>query len=366
MCQTLRRLILICAIVCPALVAQDVITFADGERLVGKLVRSNDKSATFKSDVIGEVTVDWTKVQSLETKQAFALIPKNVKLKEHADTSKIPEGTVTVADQKITVTPASGTPTTVPVADADQLVEKTTFDTAMTRNPRFFSDWGGTVTGGASLIEATQQSRAFNAAINLVRIAPDEDWLQRRNRTIVQFSTAYGTIRQPNTPLVKTNIFHAGIERDEYLSASWFAFGQAQFDHSFSQGLDLQQAYGGGLGWSAIKKPNESLDFKASVTYIRQSFAASAADEKLIGSAFEEDFQRGLRHGIQFTQQLIFIPAWNNTDAFSSTGNALLTMPVYKRMNFSLGVSDSYLHNPPPAFKKNSFQATMGITYALR
>jgi hypothetical protein len=69
---------------------------------------------------------------------------------------------------------------------------------------------------------------------------------------------------------------------------------------------------------------------------------------------------------MKLTQQLIVLPAWTNTSALSASGTALLTVPVYKRMNFSLGVLDNYLNNPPPAFKKNSFQATMGLTYALR
>jgi hypothetical protein len=350
----------------PGLFAQDVLVFADGERLVGKLLRASGATATFKSDAIGEVTVDWSKVKELESKQSFAVLPKNVQLKRNSDISKIPEGTIAVADQKITVTPAVGAPQTVAVADADHLVDKATFDNAMQHNPGFFHDWGGTITGGASLVESTQQSRAFNTAINLVRTVPDEDWLIRRNRTTVQFNSTYGTLSQPNTPLVKTNIFHGGFERDQYLSPAWFAFAQAGFDHSYSQGLSLQQLYGGGIGWSAMRRPNETLDFKASVTYVRQSFNVASSDEHLIGSAFEEDYQRGLRRGIKFTEQLIVIPAWNNTNAISAAANALLTIPVYKRMNFSLGVTDNFLNNPPPGFKKNSFQTNLGITYALR
>jgi hypothetical protein len=348
------------------LFAQDVLVFADGERLVGKLLRSNGVSATFKSDAVGELTVDLTKVKELQTKGAFAVIPKGVELKRGGDTSKIPEGAIAVADQKITVTPEGASPQTVAVADADRLVEKGAFDQALMHNPGFFSDWGGTVTAGASLVQATQEARAFNAAINLVRTVPDEDWLRRRNRTIVVFNSVYGTLRQPDTPVVKTNIFHGSFERDQYFSSAFYGFVQAGFDHSFSQGLSLQQAYGGGIGWSAIRKPNESLDLKASVTYIRQGFVSPATDEKLIGSTFEEDYQRGLFHGIKFTEQLIAVPAWNNTDAVSAVGNALLTMPVYKRMNLSLGATDNYLHNPPIGFKKNSFQATMGVTYSLR
>ncbi|HWF10190.1 MAG TPA: DUF481 domain-containing protein [Bryobacteraceae bacterium] len=346
--------------------AADVVVFNNGERVMGKLLRSNGSSVTFHSDTLGDITFDWSKVKELDSSQSFAVLPKNVHLTKHADTSAIPEGKIAVADQKITVTPAAGQPKTVAVADADHLVDKAGFDNEVEHNPRFFADWGGTITAGASLVEATQQSRSFNTAINLVRLVPDVDWLRRRNRTIVDFNAAYGTLKQPATPTVKTQILHADIERDEYLSPAFFAFAEAAFDHNFSQGLDLQQAFGGGLGWSAIKRANESLDLKAGITYVRQSFAAAAAEQDLLGSVFEEDFSRGLRRGIKFNQQLIVTPAWNNTDAVSAIGNALLTVPVYKRLNFSLGTIDNYLHDPPPGFKKNSFQATMGLTYALR
>ena len=362
----LAGLIFVPALFAPALFAQDVIVFNDGERLVGKFLSSNGASVTFKSDIVGDVTVDWSKVKELQSAQAFAVLPKDVKLKKNADTSSIPEGKIAMADQKITVTPDAGQPSTVAVADAAQLVEKTSFENAVKRNPRFFTDWGGTVTAGGTLVEATQQSRTFTGAVNLVRTIPDVDWLRRRNRTIVDLTASYGTLRQPATPLVKTEIFHADAERDEYVSPAIFAFGQVQFDHNFSQGLDLAETFGGGVGVSVLKRVNQTLDLKAGVTYVRQNFTAAAASQDLIGSTFEEDFQRGLRRGIKFTQQLIISPAWNNTDALSATGNALLTVPVYKRLNFSLGTVDNYLHDPPPGFKKNSFQATMGLTYALR
>jgi AraC-like DNA-binding protein len=359
----------------PALFAQgaapspDVMVFNDGERLVGKLVRSNGASAVFKSDVLGEITVDWAKVKELQSSQTFAVIPKNVVLKRGADTSKIPEGTIAVADQKVTVTPPPGQPNaqtqTIAVTDTDHLIDTTTFNNELQHNPSFFADWGGTVTAGAALVQSTQESRTFNVAINLVRTVPDADWLHRRNRTIVNFSTAYGTLSQPETPTVKTDIYHAGLERDEYFSAAFYGFVQAAFDHNFSQGLDLQQTYGGGIGWSVIKRPNESLDLKAGVTYIRQDFSG-APTKSLEGSVFEEDYQRGLARGIKFNETLIIIPAWNDTSALTASGSALLTMPIYKRMNFSIGTIDNYLHDPPPGFKKNSFQATMGLTYSLR
>ncbi|PYT33030.1 MAG: hypothetical protein DMG58_08755, partial [Acidobacteria bacterium] len=42
-----------------------------------------------------------------------------------------------------------------------------------------------------------------------------------------------------------------------------------------------------------------------------------------------------------------------------------LTMPLYKRFSFSLSTIDTFLNNPPPGFKKNSFQLTTGLSYTL-
>jgi hypothetical protein len=346
--------------------SKDVIVFADGERLVGKFERSNGASVVFRSDVIGEITVDWSNVRELTTSQQFAVIPKGVVLKRNGDASKVPEGNIAFADQKVTVSPASGQPQTVAIAGTDHLIDKNTFEKELQSNPGFFHNWTGTVTAGASLVEATQVSKTFSGAIDLVRIVPDADWLRRRNRTIVAFHTAYGTLEQPKTPTVKTALYLAGFERDEYLSASVFAFGQASFSHNFSQGLQLQQNYSGGLGWSVIHRPAESFDLKAGVTYIRQEFYTSKSSESLAGSIFEEDFSRNLWRGARFTEQLALSPSWTNENAFTAFGNAALTLPAYKRLNFTLGTADNYLHDPPAGFRRNSFQATMGLTYSLR
>jgi hypothetical protein len=182
----------------------------------------------------------------------------------------------------------------------------------------------------------------------------------------LNLNAAYGEVTQPATPTIKTSIFHGDGERDEYFSPRLYVFGEGGFDHNFSQGLDLQQTYSGGIGLTLIHRDNETLDVKASVSYIRQQFAgASNANEDLIGSVFAEAFNRKFKHGLTFDQHLTLIPAWNNTNAYSGAFNALLTMPVYKRLNASAGFIDSYLNNPPPAFRKNSIQLTVGMTYVL-
>jgi hypothetical protein len=102
----------------PAKPEPDVLIFTDGEKLIGHLTSATGTTLTFKSDMAGDITVAWSKVQELRTSEKFAAVPKGVILRKLNDASQVPQGTVSMTDQKIQVTPSQpGTPTTVPFTD---------------------------------------------------------------------------------------------------------------------------------------------------------------------------------------------------------------------------------------------------------
>jgi hypothetical protein len=170
--------------------------------------------------------------------------------------------------------------------------------------------------------------------------------------------------------VTKSAIYHADAERDEYLSARFFALAQTAFDHNYGQDLDLQQIYGGGLGYTAIKTPKQEADLKATVQYEKQDFitGSSSADMNLIGSTFSAAYILHLKR-LTYTQGVAYIPAWNQTNAYSADETNTFAFPAWKNFAFSLGTLDSYLNDPPaslPPTKRNSFQFTMGLTYAIK
>ena len=342
----------------------DTIVFVNGDNLAGKFVSSSGSSVKFKSDVLGDITVAWSKVKELHTSSKVAVIRKGVQLGKHSETAAIPQGTLSMENQTLQVASPPQPPQSIPVGDSSAIVDQSTFDKALHHAPGFLHGWAGAVTLGGTLIEATQDDKTFNGAISLVRAEPGESWIAPRNRTIFDFSASYGELSQPGTPTAKTSIFHGDAERDEYLDHSIFVFGQAVYDHNFSQGLTLQQTYGGGIGWTVIQDPNQTLDLKGSVVYIRQQFE-EPPDQDLIGSIFAEHYRRKFKRGLVADQQLSIQPAWNDTRAYSASFNTLLTLPVYKRLGASTGVIDTFLNDPPAGFKKNSFQFTLGLTYTL-
>jgi hypothetical protein len=289
-----------------------------------------------------------------------------VKLGKHADISEIPDGNLVVTGEKVQVQSASAPPTAVPVGDVGFVISHPEFEKAVQQNEGFFENWTGAITAGVTLIDATQQAHTFTGGVALARTVPTETWLNPSSRTLVDFNAAYGKVSQPGVANLKTAIYHAGAEEDKYFSPSWFGFARLAYDHNFSQGLYLQQMYGGGIGWTVFKQTNQELDLTGGLSYIHQAFDIASANQALAGSTFGETFTHKFPGGILFNQQISVTPSWNNTRAYFATGSATLAVPVNERLSFSLSSLDTFLNDPPAGFKKNSFQFTAGLTYALK
>ena len=344
----------------------DVLIFTDGEKMIGHLERATDSSVVFTSDIVGEVTVEWSKIQELRSAQKFAAIPKGVKLRRSEDANTVPQGTVTMTDQKVQVkTDSQARSQAIPVGNVGNLVDETSFQDAF-RKQSFTQGWKGGATAGLSLTQATQTSRAFTASVNFARTVPNASWLDPRSRTIFNYNQAYGKTSTPGAPSIKTSLFRIDGEQDWYLSSRLYTFVGAAFDHNFSQGLSLQQTYGGGIGVAVFKTDIQEFDVKASMDYINQRFQISALNKSLIASIFSESYSEKFAHGILFNEQAGVAPAWNDSSAYSAFASAALTFPVYHRFGLTLGALDSYLNDPPPNFKKNSFQFTLGATYSFQ
>jgi hypothetical protein len=360
----------------------DVIIFTNGDQLSGKFVQAIGDKVSFHSDIVGDVTVDWSKIKELRTAQKVAVIQKNVEFKHHQVPASVPVGTVSVADSQISVQSATNaTIATIPIKNAEFVVDETTMNKQLRGHPGFFQAWNGAATAGLTLVQATQNQYSFNGAVALARVVPTVSWLDPRNRTTIDYSQSYGKITDPSytdangnfipSSYTKSSIFHADAERDEYISPRFYFLGQVAFDHNYSQSLDLQQIYGGGIGYTVIKTPKQELDVKATVQYERQNFFNTATDnnENLIGSTFGGYYTLHMPKGILFAQQVLFIPAWNDTRAYSVAETDSLTFPAYQNFGFSVGTLDTYLNNVPltfPPTKRNSFQFTAGVTYTIK
>jgi len=350
--------------------APDVLVLSNGDTLHGKFVNEIGGKVTFHSDPLGDVSIAWDKIKELHTTQKFAVLDKTVKLRGKKSEGQIPVGKLDVENQAVVVHADTTSPPPIPVKNAEYVIDFPTLNKQAFHEPGFLTGWNGAATAGATLVSATQNQYTVSGGVGLVRAVPTVAWLNPRNRTSFDFSGSFGKITQPGTPSIKSTILHGDAERDQYFSPRFFALAQTAFDHNFSQDLDLQEVYGGGFGWTAVKDPKQELDFKGTVQYEKQQFisAPGGANQNLIGSTFSAGYTLHLKL-VTYTQGLAYIPAWNKVHAYSANETNTFAFPAYKNFSFSVGTLDSYLNDPPstiPPTKRNSFQFTMGLTYAIK
>jgi hypothetical protein len=363
----------------PAPAPDDVLVLNNGDTLHGKFVSVTAGKVTFHSDPLGDVTLGWDKIKELHSSQKFAVLDDKAKAMGRRASKQVPVGTLEVENQTLTVHVENASVETFPTKSVEIVTDEATLDKQVNRKPGFFEGWNGAATAGANLVTATQNQYTVSGGIGLVRTVPTVSWLRPRDRTSIDFTGSFGQITQPGytsggitvAPVTtKSEIYHADAERDEYLSPKFFALGQVAFDHNYSQNLALQQIYGGGFGWTAFKTAKQEADLKGTMQYEKQQFSTggAAANQNLIGSTFAATYLLHLKL-FTYTQGLAFIPAYNDFRAYSANETNSFAFPAYKRLSFSVGTTDSYLNDPPvslPATRRNSFQFTMGITYALK
>jgi hypothetical protein len=354
----------------------DVIVFTNGDQLTGTLERGAGNSVVFKSDMAGEITVSLDKVKELRSSGSFAVLRKDHPIKTVAAARAIAPAPIAYDDGKLSVAHPSAEPEFIPAAQIANIIDAATFAKDTGRSG-FTDGWNGAVNGGATIVRATDYGETFTAGIALVRAMPTVSFLPSANRTALNVQETYGKLTSPVIPqttpasapeVTVTSIFHASVEHDEYFSPKFFALAETAFDHNYSQGLSLQQVYGAGVGWTAIKSDKQGLDLKATMQYEEQTYLVSSGtpNQNIIGSTFTEAYHRNLPRKLVFTQVLNVLPAWNQLQDYSANGSVSLAMPVFKRLSLNFTTTDNFLNDPAYGYNKNSFQFITAASYTLK
>jgi hypothetical protein len=387
----------------------DVITFINGEKMSGQLRGATNTGVIFRSEMVGDVVVDWSRIQDLHSATGFAALMRG---QANASAQPVPNNAPAIVVQPsappaseprvVAVAPApvpAPEPPSPPVATARRaepppppappaatppVPAPSDSQTASAAwfGHRLFSGWKGGATLGFALTEATQNNLSLNAAVNLARLTPSgKDAWPLRTRTYFNFNVLYNKLTQegdltyfdPVSRMLvlpgafsKTYLIHADLVRDYFIFPRVFVFGGATFDHNYAQSLELLQSYGGGMGAVLYHTKSTELDIRGGVGYTGQRYLDfPPLDRKLVGSRFEETFQHRFANGITFSEEAGVRPSWNYSQSIFAGGTASLNIPVYRRLGLNLSSFDFWNNDPPPMFQKNIFQVTAGVNYAF-
>lgn len=356
-------LILCCVFVSTAIA--DEVTVKNGDRINGKIVKSDGKTLVLHTDFAGDLTIEMTQITHITTDQALHVTTKE---------KKTVVGTATVSDGKFEVASKSGV-VEVPVADVVTIrndAEETAYQKSLHPGP--FHGWTGAASAGLSLARGNSETENLALALNLVH--PTE-----KDKIITYVSSIY-TNNALVSPSVVANLVQAGLEYDYNLGPRLFANAEATFISNALQDLDLRSIYGGGLGLHAIKSSSTTLDVIGGLNYTHETYSDGSPvvpptvpptltsygmTNRFMAATIEDDFMRKLGKTTVVTQKLDFYPGLTDSQRGQYQMAFLLgtVTKISKWLGWQNQFSDIYVSNPPTGTKTNDVILTTGLNFTV-
>jgi putative salt-induced outer membrane protein len=346
--QALRLTAFFC-LVSANLLFGDLVALKNGDRVSGKIINTDDKTITVKSDLMGEVKIDKTAVVSVRSDE-----PLNVTLKD----GKTVVGKVETVENEVRVVqdgkPLAAAPVDTVTAYRDNAAQHA-WEREQERqtHARFLDFWAGTVVFGLANTSGNSSTTSFNTAAALTRAVA-------KNKTGLYFNQVYAS--QSNTPPfgATANQVNGGLRQDRDISKKMFLFGLLSFEYDQFLSLDLRSVAGGGLGYHAWKSEKGYFDVGLGGNYNREKFAGAPVRNSGEILTYEEFSYKPFTK-LKLFERFAFFPNMTDTGEYRFNFIAGAAVPVFKWLDWTVGVNNSYMSNPPVGRKTNDFAFTTGI-----
>lgn len=327
----------------------DQVMLTNGDRLTGTIVKSDGKTLVIKTELAGDVTIQWSGVQLISSSQNLHLALKS---------GQTLVGAVSTADSKFVVTTKSGSTVEAPkeaVAAIRNDAEQLAYDKSL--HPGLREGWEGGVNLGFALTRGNSQAKNLALAFNAARKTLND-------KLGLYANTVYATNDAPGaTPSTTANAIQGGLRYDHDLAPRLFAFLGADFQKDSLQTLNLRSILGGGLGFHAIKTEHTTLDLLGGANYTKENYDAFTRD--FAAATIGEELLYKLRASTSITQSLYFYPNLSSAGDYRATFNFGTVTKLNKWLGWQNAFGDIYVSNPPAGKKNNDILFTTGLNVSF-
>lgn len=340
----------------------DVLRLKNGDIINGTWERVVGNTLVFKSETLGEIKVDISKIKSLQTKgPAAAMLPEGQKVEGKLEVS--PQGKWQLVPTKPGAAPQEHFVAAYPEKSFEKLDQ--------TVHAKPWQDWKGATNLGYSAITGDTQSRSFTANVNAIRNQPDIPGLAVKWRTNFSLTALFShATSSSSTAEITSNTFSSGIRQDLLFTKKNFVFALAQYDYIQPEGIRLRQTYGGGFGRDMFRRPKFDFSVLGGMTYVRTNLENTTTTPLPAGTALfqgsaeaiaGEKVTAQITKWLAFVHDINFYPNLTQSGEYRFDTNTSLAVPLTKRLSFSVSFVDFYLSNPLPGNHKNNATLSTGL-----
>ncbi len=348
----------------------DQVTLANGDRITGTVLHSDTKTLVIKTDNAGEVTLKW---------DSIAAISAPGQLYIGLGDGQMVSGSVETVDGKFNVT----TKTAGVVSTSKESIQfirnndeqaKAQAEIDHFRNPRLVDLWVGNLDLGFAASRGNANTETLTLSTNAARSTT-------RDKIAVYYTSIFSSSDfSGGTSQTTANSKRGGVSYNLNLNKKAFVFGSVDLESDQFQALDLRFTPAGGAGYHAIATKPTQLDLRVgaagdqeffstglsrtgtfiagaltgvptigSTTFSSQQQINRTSAELLLGNNFVHKFNSTT----SVEQKLDVFANLSNTGAYRVNLDISAVTAIRKWFSWQVTISDRFLSDPLPGFKKN-------------
>jgi putative salt-induced outer membrane protein len=351
-------LFVILAIACTA--RADTITLDNGDRLTGTIVKSDGKELVLMADKAGSmtdkagpITVQWSTVRQITSTAPLYVVTSQ---------GTTVAGAVTTEGTDFLVTPSSGAPQRIPLANVTTLrsqSEETAYERSL--HPSVLESWQINSSLGFALARGNSHTTNLAIGFNAVR-GTMNDKLTAYMDSIYASS---GLVVTPGvTAGVTANDIRGGAMYQHDLRGRAFAYGAADFEYNELQFLNLRSIWGAGAGYHVIKRTDTTLDLFAGANYTKETYSTGIR-RNLAALTVGDLFRHQIGKNTAINETLDVYPELSHLGQYRFALDISLATKIKTWLGWQSTVSDRYISDPIPFTVSNDFIFSTGFNFTF-
>lgn len=324
----------------------DQVSFKNGDRLTGTILKSDAKNLVIRTAVAGELSVLLQEVQEIRADQPL-----------HVDLggTTILASRMTAREKTVEIVTDAGAALEKPKESVVALrddAEQTAYEKSRLKG--VLNGWDGSLDAGMDLTRGNAETENYRLAFRAARAV-------FKNRLAVYAALLRSFDDLPHAkPHTTADETRGGVFFDRDFTRRFFVFGNADFMSDGLQDLNLRSVLGGGIGHHLLRSDRATLDVLGGVNFTRENY--DEFQRNLLAGQVGEELNIKMGNSTSLIQNSAYFPDLTDPGGNYRTNFSLTTVTrIIKWFGWQNYLSDMYVTNPPTGKKGNELMFTSGL-----
>jgi putative salt-induced outer membrane protein YdiY len=349
--MNVRRIVL-CAVLFLAAPASarektDVVIMRNGDRLTCEIKGLTADALYISLDyALGTVSIDWFKVDHLESNQLFVVKTQNGEV--YSGTLSMPQTEAERPVSIIEVADPSGAKVELPKNEVTRMDQEFA---------RFWQRFNGSFGLGAIYNKGNQSTQ--------YSLSSDVDYPRERWAASVSYDSVLSS-SQGISPSTRNQLDVSAYRLMAW--NNWYYKGTADFLQSSEQGINLQSTFAGGVG-RYLKNTNRlSLTITGGFAYQRIAYGKSvlvAAPENVSSAWISSQLKLFQFDRTNLIATASLLPALSDPGRVHFNVNTSYYIKIWAKFNFNVSFYGNWDTRPPPGFSGSDYGTSVGLNWTF-